>query len=595
MKYAKKRLSLLLAITLIACMVIPSAKPVQAAVLAKPTNLVWGTSPKGSVSCTLPSGTAYAFLEVYKDDALHSSTNYIIRDTASSATFFISKEINDSGTYKFRIKVSDGNPYTSSQSQHVWSEWSDWSNNYVYTKPTAILDSPTVTQLSSPNTVIKWSYVPHAGGFAYDLCKDGYSLVTYYYVTPNEMDQASQEAKNTYNFESDMNEPGVYTLKIQALSADIETYANSAWADTNFSYNTTTVSEKIDAKIPTVSGNATPEDVTNAITEVKGLNQSDLAVALQTDTAVSEKIRSLEDAHKAKNSVRVNHTIDPAVEKDIDTSKIEILGAALNADANSQVEFSVAYPPEADRKQIDNNKYANALQFSMNIKDDGTEKHTLDIPVRITMPIPSSISPSHLVILHYLQNGTVEEIRPYIHDGLATFTIKEFSIFVFAEERVDNSKSTDNSSGSSNPQTATQEMQSALNYGSVIYNVAGTSGISLKVLNTVKRDVNNQKLFATWYAQNSINKKATVDLLWIYDVYAPYGATTQFKTAPTNITIKNTGAKPGDTLLVEYYNHQTKSHQMLPCTLNDKNEVIATIPGLGDVSTISVVKVSVPK
>lgn len=147
----------------------------------------------------------------------------------------------------------------------------------------------------------------------------------------------------------------------------------------------------------------------------------------------------------------------------------------------------------------------------------------------------------------------------------------------------------------SNPQKETPQLQSVLPMGSVFATVIGIDGkessMNLKVLNPVTRDCENQKTYATWYAVKQYGKNATVTMLLSYDIYAPYGADTLLKRTERTLTIKNTGAKPGDIIYVEYYNQETKRHEVLPCTVNADGSVSFTIPMLGDVSTISIFRV----
>lgn len=147
----------------------------------------------------------------------------------------------------------------------------------------------------------------------------------------------------------------------------------------------------------------------------------------------------------------------------------------------------------------------------------------------------------------------------------------------------------------SNPETAIPQLKSALPTESVLVSIVDSDGkagtIGLKVLKSCERDVNNQETYAALYAVQKHGKSAKVEMLWSYDIYAPYGATQAWKQASRIMTIKNIGVKPGDIIYAEYYNQSSKRHEILPCTVNADGSATFTLPMVGDVSTVSVFRV----
>ena len=83
---------------------------------------------------------------------------------------------------------------------------------------------------------------------------------------------------------------------------------------------------------------------------------------------------------------------------------------------------------------IDGTKYKknDAIQVDISLFNDTGDVVALTVPIIITVPIPSGISPSDFWILHYKSDGSYEVINPTLNgDGTCTFTVTEFSVFVF--------------------------------------------------------------------------------------------------------------------------------------------------------------------
>ncbi len=75
-----------------------------------------------------------------------------------------------------------------------------------------------------------------------------------------------------------------------------------------------------------------------------------------------------------------------------------------------------------------------AVQVDIKLLANGTEyTNTLQMPLVITMPIPTGIDPAKLVILHYhAGSATPEVIVPKDNgDGTCAFIVSKFSVFVF--------------------------------------------------------------------------------------------------------------------------------------------------------------------
>ena len=142
-----------------------------------------------------------------------------------------------------------------------------------------------------------------------------------------------------------------------------------------------------------------------------------------------------------------------------------------------------------------------------------------------------------------------------------------------------------------------------------VQNSDGKSGqtIGMKALNPYGNAKPNQQTFADmWLLKagtlkgSSVNGKkaktvngvnAKAELLWTYDLYPTYGLSAKSMYEPVTLTIKNSGAKAGDIIYVEFYNEKLKVNCMIPATVGEDGSVTCTLPCVGDVSTVSVVRI----
>ena len=126
-----------------------------------------------------------------------------------------------------------------------------------------------------------------------------------------------------------------------------------------------------------------------------------------------------------------------------------MVGAGLNAAEGSNVQLTVGIPQK--QEYISDKHYKNTVQLAIELKNNDTSVHELAVPITITMPIPAGLDANRLAILHYHENGSVESVTLKNNgDGTVTFTVTNFSTFVFAEkaEATDDSNSSNSSNGS---------------------------------------------------------------------------------------------------------------------------------------------------
>lgn len=114
----------------------------------------------------------------------------------------------------------------------------------------------------------------------------------------------------------------------------------------------------------------------------------------------------------------------------------------------------------------------------------------------------------------------------------------------------------------------------------------GKTFMSLKALNAPAQDIANQKLVA----RAAFGDK--FEMLITKNIYAPYGIDTVWKNAARTLSWKDTGAKAGDTIYMVWYNQTSQRPvELIQAAVAADGTVSATLPSLGDVSTVSVIRV----
>ena len=164
-----------------------------------------------------------------------------------------------------------------------------------------------------------------------------------------------------------------------------------------------------------------------AIRILRNSNHGTLQHDLLNSTYASNSFSDLEAAVKRVNNVSVQVNIDRS---DVPSAirNIRIDGAAFNASrTNSTVRLEVDAPSV--------NRYPGyGYQFSMSLTGVGNDS-SLDVPVKITMPVPSDINANSVRVLHYHNSGAPTVIDPKVSGSSMSFTVTGFSDFVVTDNR----------------------------------------------------------------------------------------------------------------------------------------------------------------
>ena len=151
------------------------------------------------------------------------------------------------------------------------------------------------------------------------------------------------------------------------------------------------------------------------------------------NTGATEKIRELEAMAGGPANISVSQ--DAAA---FDANKVTIIGANLNTNTSTTGGDITLVVDKPQTNHIIPELYdsAVAVSFSMTLNNVADPKN-LEVPVKITLPVPDSINPDFLVILHYHADGTHETIHPHIYwqnrQCYADFVLTSFSDFVMTQ------------------------------------------------------------------------------------------------------------------------------------------------------------------
>ena len=129
----------------------------------------------------------------------------------------------------------------------------------------------------------------------------------------------------------------------------------------------------------------------------------------------------------------------------------------------------------------------------------------------------------------------------------------------------------------------------ALPANTVTSNSSSGSKSDIAAVVADNRDTANQQIYAQVACANLGFKN--IAPLATYNMYS-LKATYLDKNKAQVITWANTGLKPGDTAFVVWYNQILGKIDLLPAVIGPTGDVAVSVPALGDVSTMTVVKAS---
>ncbi len=395
--------------------------PFEKEKLEAPKNPGWERNGNIGFS-SVPEANGYYRLEAYKDDQVVTSTLWHLGDYNGMVLMPYSDWIVEGGAYKFRIcSAAEYDP-----ENYEDSEWSEFSKVFNYVRPQEALGT-TVAKWDEKE-IGKFSFVGvgNAGTYRYELRLDGEYAGGGSFATFEDDPVGKIYTGDCSHY---MVKEGNYTIVVRALSNDIEKLAHGEWGEASAVFSTAQIGDCIKNAITDVKANSPSAE--SALTAIKEMNQKQLAIAMQTDAEVVAQLKEIEAQYMKDTNVNVAINVDAAVTDKVDADKISVVGAVANG-AGRNVEFNIAAPTK--QEVLDSKMYAKSVQLDIKLKAD-EEIHNLTIPTTITMPVPENIALDMLELIHYKQNGTFEKVNFRANeDNTITFTVTEFSNFVFAQK-----------------------------------------------------------------------------------------------------------------------------------------------------------------
>ena len=224
---------------------------------------------------------------------------------------------------------------------------------------------------------------------------------------------------------------------VRAISGDIDKVAYSEFEKQVLFENKLSkddVKENFDSAFETVE-----ENPYNAINTLVGVYKETLVEIMKEDAEFVKKVEKVEELLIEDYGDRYKGVTSKT--SIVDANKVKVVGVAINGRNAGHMEL--AFADSENRVEV-GSKYENAIALDIELVTLGIEKGDLEVPVVITMPIPTGVEKENLVILHYHDKKEPVIIVPTVNeDNTMTFVVDGFSTFVVANESVKDDSSTD--------------------------------------------------------------------------------------------------------------------------------------------------------
>lgn len=430
--------------------------------LDAPTDLAWAGNYPGDIRCK--PGALFQDHLLWTLYQVGNPTPLARRETAYSGRYdpdswrvddlfwrsYRDYPDRESGDYYFTVQaVGDEEQYKDSPvvTSPIWH----------YVRPEAELTAPTGLHWEGQTACWSDEVNRAADLYGYEIqfrCvapETGAETGTKYTLTMDEL--SSDGLKHTLqDWVKDLLGSGTCQFRLRALSRDITRFRHSQWSEFNEVGTQLTAPSTVAKALEQLLTDYTPSEgaeltekqtaaLKSAVAEKKDALASTLCTGDGGSTKVADNLQKLEALVGGPASVTVTGA---APEEIKDAQKgVSIVGASLNGAAGSAVSLRIDRA-EAVSVEAPNNpaQYHNTIPFSMTLEgvDAQGQHQPLAVPVLITLPLPGSIRPSFLVLLHKIGDDW-QEIFPYqvfydetLRQDCVRFTVTSFSDFAFAQQ-----------------------------------------------------------------------------------------------------------------------------------------------------------------
>ena len=411
--------------------------------LGTPTDVHWDTEIPGKMVFTgaQPSQgryyvAAYRLTEDGREQVFSTSWSGLEGDRIFKLDSLLAENLlKEDGDYIFTIKA-EGDRKTYSDGEVVESDV------FHYIKPDASLPAPF-------NVHWNWPYAECEFDESTEFTQYAYGLRVEFFYAEKEEDEPiivgaswGGSVSSTYRvYDSVLRRgAGYYYVRMSVYSRDINVVTGSEYSELSAAYYYTPkeVSEELDDVLANAAAGASPDSIRSSVTDIGKSKLHEAMVADNDDTGVVKQLEELEQATGATMTVDVSEDVN-----EFDESLVSVVGALLNPLSQGNVTLNITKPKTNDViPELYNSSVA--IRFGMDL-DGLWNTSYLQVPVKITLPIPETINPSFLKILHYPANDDpTVELQPqeiitpnvYEKDGqwYASFVLDHFSDFVMTVE-----------------------------------------------------------------------------------------------------------------------------------------------------------------
>lgn len=352
-----------------------------------------------------------------------------------------------SGKYTFTVQAcGDGTNYSDSPIAS--------SGEYNFVCPEAKLDTPTDVKWDETG-VVTHNPVENAGGYVYEIYDENEKILGRTWMIENHALTGEERVReNLLSYlkeiaggEESKDVEKVYVC-VRALTSNIELYQNGGRSQATEPYLLSEVRTALANKLTDITAELDNGEI-DAKKAFENLNDymwnsgydcEDLALVMQQDDNLVGSMKKIEDAYMEQTGIKtgVSDKSDDGEylkRRGIDIDRISMTGAALNSERGQDVTLNVS--ETLPGLTVDETFYKNSVGINLNV-DGVYNAQRLNFPIQIKMPIPKGVIPDRLVILHYHQDGTIEEIHPAIitenGETYAKFIVTSFSDFVFCNK-----------------------------------------------------------------------------------------------------------------------------------------------------------------
>ena len=382
----------------------------------------------GSMAFTRSVPDQYRYeVAILEDGEEISSCTWRVYEGSTATRFSVDDFVlNDlpSGTYSFAVRaLGDYSAYRN-------SSWT-YSEEWTYTRPAGQLDAPTgpVWEERDEDVLLKWNAVDGVKYYQVEILWAETPDGQLEFVTEWIGITATEEALTDWELE--MYGDGWYFFRVRAVSGDITQICNSDYSEMSQGFYMGDVTNAVNGQLEAVDTSGSAADIRDSVAAIDHLDE-----ALAADTGNNGTAKLIEELDTTVGTT----TVETEDITDFDEDAVQIYGAALNNAGDATL--TIGQPRQGETApELQASQYRNTLQFSMDIDapdaDAATGGHQLAIPVKLVLPVPETINPAFLVILHHKQSdNSWEVIHPHVYqqDGkwYAAFVTDSFSDFAMA-------------------------------------------------------------------------------------------------------------------------------------------------------------------